>query len=599
VLTRTSPDLVRAERAIRWNPFTDARVLRVLSVAVVLLVWQLVGTRVSFAISYPSAIFWSAVHTTIPDVLPAFGATMEAFWLGLGISIVVGVPIGLLMGRSRLAELFLAPYVTVMNSTPFVAFFPLFILIFGLGFELRLSVVVVTSLWAVIINTYLGVHEVPSSLLDVGRAFAARRPLVLRTIVVPATMRYIFAGIRVAFGHALIGIVVIEIEASLVGVGYLLSQDATALRIDSYFVPIAYLGFFSILCTFLFNRANRWVTMPWTRPGLMRSPGDRPGRPGLTLGAGSGGLPGPLRSVVSKLQGLLQVPGHFDVGAAVKRRRVRMRDGHLGRSPASRVSRWRAWLVSSWPGKWIVRVIGLAIVLLIWQAYAAGQSTAVVPEPVAVAKALVNEFFVSRSVYGPLASSCEVLLLAFAVSLVIGIPVGIMMGRSRTFERIVDPYIAWLYGLPHVAFIPLMVVWIGFGFELRFAYAVFSSIFIVIINTVAGVKSVDPELLACARSFCATERQVVRTVVLPGASPFIVAGAKLGFSASWIGVIVAEIIATQDGLGGLITTYSNNFQLPQMAVPIIVIMLISVAIFGLTNWVQPRLTPWARISAVR
>lgn len=558
--------------------------LRILSVAVVLGAWQFVGTARPYATSYPTAIWRAAWHTTVQTVIPAFGDTMAGFWLGLAICIVVGVPVGLLMAQSKFWQVVLDPYVTIFYSVPFVALFPVFILLVGISFKLRLAVVLLSGLFPIIINTFLGARVVDQDLVDVGRAFAAGRLQMVRTVIAPGSIPYILAGIRIAFGRALIAMVIIEIEASAIGVGFLLSQDAQDLRIDDYFVPLFYLGFFAIACSYLIRVLDQWWSSPWQTPRFVTRRFQQ-------------------SSVRVKLSGLGALvggkSGEDDRGVGGAASRVAESGIPGNRTTPTR----RGWqldrFASTRTGKWVVRFCTLLVVLAVWQAYAAHVGTAALPEPTSVAAAMYRQLFVNAAIYGPLLDSCAVLALGFVVSLAIGIPIGIAMGRSRLVENVLDPYVAWLYGQPHAAFIPIMIVWFGFGIKFRLVYAVFSAVFIVIINTMAGVKNVDPEMLAASRSFCATERQILRTVVLPSATPFIVAGARLAFAATWIGVVVAEILSTQSGLGGLMTGYSNFYKLADMMVPIIFIMVISVLILWLTNWGQPKLTPWATTAQVR
>jgi ABC-type nitrate/sulfonate/bicarbonate transport system permease component len=141
--------------------------------------------------------------------------------------------------------------------------------------------------------------------------------------------------------------------------------------------------------------------------------------------------------------------------------------------------------------------------------------------------------------------------------------------------------------------IPIMVIWLGFGFNFGVAYVVLSAVFPVVINTMQGVHSVPPELIATGRSFCASERKILRTIVLPSTIPFVIAGARMAFSVAWIGVIVSEVLSSQTGLGGQITSYATEFRMEYMYVPILFIIAISVTIIGLSNRLFPLLTPWA------
>jgi NitT/TauT family transport system permease protein len=255
--------------------------------------------------------------------------------------------------------------------------------------------------------------------------------------------------------------------------------------------------------------------------------------------------------------------------------------------------RARPTLLYRWTGIWAVRLLTLALILVVWQLYTRHMQKALAATPIEVAHAVYRQVVTHHSVFGPLWSSLQALGLGILISIALGIPIGIAMGRWKTIEHVLDPYVSFLYSLPHVAFVPVMVVWLGFRLEFRLAYVVLSAIFPVIINTMTGVKNVDPELLAAGRSFCASERQMLRTIVIPSATPYMVAGGKQAFSSAWVGVVVAEVLSTQDGLGGLINHYSDYFLTADMYVPILFIMAIAITIQAITSYLQARLTPWS------
>jgi ABC-type nitrate/sulfonate/bicarbonate transport system permease component len=241
---------------------------------------------------------------------------------------------------------------------------------------------------------------------------------------------------------------------------------------------------------------------------------------------------------------------------------------------------------------WTVRIVTFLLIIVGWQWWAQGRQRAIAATPREFANAVYRQVISDHTIFGPLWSSMEAFTLGVLISLALGIPIGIAMGRWRSVEHTADPYVSFLYALPHVAFVPIMIVWLGFELEFRLAYVVLSAIFPVIINTMTGVKNVDQQLIDAGRSFCADERQLVRTVVVPAASPYIVAGGRQAMSAAWVGVVVAEVLSTQTGLGGLINKYSDEFLTADMYVPIIGIMAIAVTIQGFAGWLQGRLTPW-------
>lgn len=561
----------------RWlgNPVVQ----RVLSVVVVLAAWQLIGVHFPYSMSSPGAIVSGGRTSLISQVLPAFRETLATFGIGFGICIFAGVPLGLAMARIRLIRIALEPYVLIFYSMPTIALIPVLIILFGVSFQLRVSGVVLFGIFAIIVNTMIGASQIEPALEDVGRSFVASPWKRLTSIIFPGSLRYIFAGIRIGFGHGMIGAVVIELEASALGMGNLLSTFSQELQLGKYFVVVIVLGIFSILCSIVMRAAERWSTEPWLRKHRLprlRAAGSRLTRPLPAAAARTGGRSGYL-SRVDASRGIGRASA--DAGQLLRRAAV---------SSAALV---RAWLRTRW-GPWVVRAVVLAAIIGYWQLAAQSASRAVLPFPGDVVQAAYHLTFVSHEILGPLLTSLELLFAGFALSVVAGIPIGLAMGRIRWFENVADPYVSFLYSLPHVVFVPLFVVWLGFGFNFGLAYVTVSAIFPVIINTMHGVKSIDPEYFATGRSFCASERTVLWRIVIPATTPFMVAGARLAFSVSWIGVIISEVLSSLTGLGGQMNLFSSSYQTADVFVPVLFIAAISVAILEISTRYQPRLTPW-------
>ena len=245
-------------------------------------------------------------------------------------------------------------------------------------------------------------------------------------------------------------------------------------------------------------------------------------------------------------------------------------------------------------GIWTVRLVTLFGLLAVWQVYASGLSRALLAPPTEIAAAFYQQAIVQGTVWAALSDSLITLFAGFAVSMTLGVPIGVLMGRIRTFEHVADPYVSFLYALPHASLVPLMVIWLGFEFKFRLAYVVVSAVFPVIINTMTGVKNVSPDLLDTGHAFCANERQKLWTIVLPSCTPYIFAGARQAFSAAWVGVVVSEMIATLTGVGGKILHYVNQFRTADMLIYILMIMSVAIAIQGLSSLLQARLAPWQR-----
>jgi ABC-type nitrate/sulfonate/bicarbonate transport system permease component len=182
-----------------------------------------------------------------------------------------------------------------------------------------------------------------------------------------------------------------------------------------------------------------------------------------------------------------------------------------------------------------------------------------------------------------IAISGEEFLIGFGLALVVGMPLGILMGWYRPLEALLDPLVNFFNATPRVALLPLMIIWLGIGPSSKIAIIFAGAVFSILISTIAGIKSIDETLLKAARSFGATDLQIFRTVALPGAVPFILAGMRLGLAHALVGVVVGEIYASTAGLGHLIAIAGNTFQTDKVFVGVVIIAtagLIITAIFG-------------------
>jgi NitT/TauT family transport system permease protein len=243
-------------------------------------------------------------------------------------------------------------------------------------------------------------------------------------------------------------------------------------------------------------------------------------------------------------------------------------------------------------GRWTIRIVTLVVLLGAWEIGAKDVNRALIAPPSEIFAAAWDQMFVTGSVWEPFLDSMFVLVTGLIAAIVLGLPIGIAMGRWKKVAYALDPYVTFLYCLPHVALVPLMIILLGFDYPFRLGYVVLSAIWPVIINTMAGVRAVDQNLIDAGVAYTANERQIIRGIILPAASPFMVAGGRQAFSAAWSGVIVSEITSTLVGIGGQIKLFAIDYLTADMFVPIFVIMIVAVAIQGFAAWLQQKLTPW-------
>jgi NitT/TauT family transport system permease protein len=262
VLTDTSArDEAASERPRRRVP---SWLITVASVTLVLLVWEWFGRDVNPVFgSYPSAIALAFVDLVRSGKLgTALLESLQPFVAGYVFAIVLGVPLGLLVGRFRVAEAGLGIYITAGYAMPLVALVPLLVLWLGLGFAVKAAVVFLMSVFPICINTWLGVAAVPKSLIDVGKAFVAPNLVILTRIVLPATLPYIMAGIRLAVGRAVVAMVIAEFFTSISGLGAIIINSANNFDTATMFVPIVVLMVLAIGLNALIGWIERRVA-PW------------------------------------------------------------------------------------------------------------------------------------------------------------------------------------------------------------------------------------------------------------------------------------------------------------------------------------------------
>jgi sulfonate transport system permease protein len=241
--------------------------------------------------------------------------------------------------------------------------------------------------------------------------------------------------------------------------------------------------------------------------------------------------------------------------------------------------------------KIIVRLISLVLVLLVWEFYGRRVNPILFTYPSAIARAFV--FLVaSGELQSYMRESLLVLTYASILSVLAGVLLGVIMGRFSIVEWATDVYVNALYSTPMVALVPLIVLWFGFKVPAKVIIVFLFMVFPVLMNTYEGVKNVDRNLQEVARSFCSSESQLWRHLIIPSAVPFIVAGVRLAIGRGLVGMIVAEFYTSVTGLGYMIVRYANALETDKLFVPIVVVMVLGVGLLSLAKWVEGRIAPW-------
>jgi ABC-type nitrate/sulfonate/bicarbonate transport system permease component len=241
--------------------------------------------------------------------------------------------------------------------------------------------------------------------------------------------------------------------------------------------------------------------------------------------------------------------------------------------------------------KIIVRLISLIFVLLIWEYYGRRVNPILFTYPSAIARAFLA-LVATGELQNYMKESLLVLAYASVLSVLAGVLLGVVMGRFSIIEWAADIYVNALYSTPMVAVVPLIVLWFGFKVPAKVIIVFLFMVFPVLLNTYEGVKNVDRNLQEVARSFCSSESQLWRHLIIPSAVPFIVAGVRLAIGRGLVGMIVAEFYTSVTGLGYMIVRYANALETDKLFVPIVVVMILGVGLLSLAKWVEGRIAPW-------
>lgn len=259
----------RLGQAIADRVFTRANALRAASLIVVLGAWEVWGQANPYFASSPSLILAAATQNFTSVVLPAFAVTLVAMGVGMLIATPLGMAIGFAMGRIRLLDVALTPFMYAIYATPRIALIPILVLWLGIDFWLRVTIVALGAVFPIIINTYVGTKNTDPDLLDAGRAYMASNWQTLRTIIIPSAAPFMFAGVRIGIGRAVSGVIVAEMTSTLTGVGRILISYAKYLQVAELFVGVMTLGLFALVLYSVLARLQRRLT-PWANAEQMR-----------------------------------------------------------------------------------------------------------------------------------------------------------------------------------------------------------------------------------------------------------------------------------------------------------------------------------------
>ena len=249
-------------------------------------------------------------------------------------------------------------------------------------------------------------------------------------------------------------------------------------------------------------------------------------------------------------------------------------------------------------GRGIKGGLTLIVILAAWEGFArAGVVSAFLLPPLSVVLERVWDDAASGDLAINLAQTLYRVAVGFAISAVLGVVLGILIARSRAPRWFFDPIISVAFPMPKIAFLPVFMLWFGLYDASKITMIVFSAIFPVVIATVASTGGVEKELLWSARSLGASERQLLREIILPAALPQILTGLQVALPTSMIVAIVTEVLMGGAGIGGAMIQASRFADSPGVFAGIIEIAVAGYCFVKGISWVRRRLLVWHQEAA--
>jgi ABC-type nitrate/sulfonate/bicarbonate transport system permease component len=227
--------------------------------------------------------------------------------------------------------------------------------------------------------------------------------------------------------------------------------------------------------------------------------------------------------------------------------------------------------------------IGVLAVLFIWQLMSVAYNLQqILPPPLAVGRTIINTLTLNydhRWLYGPniyqhLLSSFLRAISGFSIAAAFAIPLGLIVGRSRTVREYIDPVIRSLYPIPGIAWIPLAILWFGLGNTAVIFVVFVAEFFPLYFNTEAGARNINPILIDAARCFGAKRLTLVRRVILPASIPYIITGMRIGLGGAWRMIVAGEMLASQSGIGSVLMESRYQFRATDLMMAMVLISVV-------------------------
>jgi|HubBroStandDraft_3_1064219.scaffolds.fasta_scaffold02288_3 ABC-type nitrate/sulfonate/bicarbonate transport system permease component len=246
-------------------------------------------------------------------------------------------------------------------------------------------------------------------------------------------------------------------------------------------------------------------------------------------------------------------------------------------------------------GSLVFGTIGVVLLLAAWQICAV---TGIVDVHISSDPSQVIQeeitLFGHGTILAPIGNTAAEVGWALAIIIILGIPIGIILGRLTALRQMADPIVSILNSVPYVLFLPLIIFWFGLGESARVLVVVWAGILPLIINTTAGVRNINVDYLRVGRVFSASPLRFFGSILVPATMPFILTGVRLSVARALVGAIVVEFFLSSNGLGFFVQNETSNFQMSAAMAGIVVMAVAALLLTRLIGAVEKRVISWSQ-----
>ena len=245
--------------------------------------------------------------------------------------------------------------------------------------------------------------------------------------------------------------------------------------------------------------------------------------------------------------------------------------------------------------KWAVRIYALVIFLIAWQLVGSSLNPLIFSPPrvVGVRMAQLLADGSSNGIPANTLITVETVLAGFIPAVIVGIPLGLLIGRNKIAEYSLDPFITLIYAVPLIVMIPILTVWFGSNMIADYVLVFVAALFPIVINSISGAKNVRHSLLETGESFGFGASGMWRKIIFPASLPYVVAGLRIGVGHAVIGAILAEMFMYTVGLGNLIENSAANFDTAGTIAAVLITILLGIFITETVKIFERRVAAWS------